>query len=87
MCTAGIVGGTGNSAGPSASSVSFGKPCRFIQSLIVLEDSAMRAVRPSRLKSLVGSILLSRTDLGMLRISVAVSLQKSSKGRQMENLC
>ena len=49
MCTAGNVGSTGNSAGPLASSDSLGRPCWFIQSLIVLEDSTIRAVGPSRL--------------------------------------
>ena len=84
MCTAGNVGGTGNSAGASASSDNLGIPCWFIPSLIVLEDSAIRVVRPSRLKSLVGSILLSRTNFGMLRISGELSMQKSSKERQVE---
>ena len=86
MCTAGNVGGTGDSGGPSASSDSLGIPYWFIQSLIVLEDSAIRAVRPPRVKSLVGSILCKRTKLGMFRISREVSMQKSGKERQMEVL-
>ena len=47
----------------------------------------MRAVRPSRLKSLVGSILLSRTNLGMLRIIcgcfVAEVKQREADGELM----
>ena len=77
MCTARNVGGTWNVAGPSASSDSLGIPCWSIQSLIALEDLVIRAVGLSRLYSLVGSILLSRTNLGVLRIFMEISGQKS----------
>ena len=59
--TAGNVGDTENSAGALLPNDNFGRLFWFIHSLIVFADSAMRAVRPSRVRYLVGCMLLGRS--------------------------
>ena len=51
------LGGTGKEVGPSAVKDRGRKPCALKQWLIVFEESAMRAVRPSRVRFVAGSIL------------------------------
>lgn len=65
-CTEAKLGGTGKEVGPSVVKDRGGKPCALMQSLIVFEESAMRAVRPSRVRSVAGSILSEGERLKMV---------------------
>lgn len=55
-CTEAKAGGTGKEVGPFMAKDRGWKPCALMQSLMVFEESTIRAVRPSRVSILAGSI-------------------------------